>query len=150
MRLRTMLSTIVCLSLASSVMAADKLEVGHAAPGLDIEEWVKGSETSITNGSVYVVEFWATWCAPCRKAIPHLTKLQDYYGDDELKVIGVSTEELDTVKTFVKRQGERIAEGRRSGPGPGPRSSTASPPRSSSIATARSSSSATRTTMSST
>jgi thiol-disulfide isomerase/thioredoxin len=103
-----MLSTIVCLSLASSAMAADKLEVGHAAPGLDIEEWVKGSETSISNGSVYVVEFWATWCAPCRKAIPHLTKLQDYYGDDELKVIGVSTEELDTVKTFVKRQGDRM------------------------------------------
>jgi thiol-disulfide isomerase/thioredoxin len=109
MRLRTLLSTVLCLTLASAVSAQDKkLDVGQAAPGLDIEEWVKGSETTIEGGSVYVVEFWATWCAPCRKAIPHLTKLQDYYGSDELRVIGVSTEEVDTVKKFVKRQGDRM------------------------------------------
>ncbi|MHC5026765.1 MAG: TlpA family protein disulfide reductase [Planctomycetota bacterium] len=106
MRTRTFLSIAACLMLTTGAFAQrGQLKVGDAAPSLDIAEWVKGSATTIETGNVYVVEFWATWCGPCRKSIPHLTKLQEEYGADGLTIIGVSDEEPDVVKPFVQRQG---------------------------------------------
>ena len=110
MRFRTILTAAtMCLALTAVATAQHgKLEVGSEAPGLDIAEWVKGDAVAIETGNVYVVEFWATWCGPCRKSIPHLTKLQDEYGDAGLTIIGVSDEEPDVVKPFVERQGANM------------------------------------------
>lgn len=109
MRMRHVLTAVLGLAMVASVATAQrgqyKLAVGDQAPGLDIEKWVKGDETSLETGQVYVVEFWATWCVPCRKSIPHLTKLQKELGPDGLTIIGVSTEEADVVSKFVKKQG---------------------------------------------
>jgi len=102
--------TVLCLAIASGAYGQkNKLEVGDDAPGLDIERWVKGSETTIEKGQVYIVEFWATWCAPCKGSIPHLNELQSDYGDRGLTVIGVSTEEPDVVGPWVKSQGSKMA-----------------------------------------
>ena len=38
-----------------------------------------------------VLNFWATWCAPCRKEMPHLSALQDEMGGDDLQVVTVAT-----------------------------------------------------------
>jgi thiol-disulfide isomerase/thioredoxin len=110
MMFRTVVSASVVLLLTVAAMGQNKkLVVGDPAPGLDIEKWVKKSETTLQSGKVYVVEFWATWCGPCRESIPHLSKLQDEYADAGLTVIGVSTDE-DTkkVEPFVRKQGERM------------------------------------------
>jgi thiol-disulfide isomerase/thioredoxin len=101
---------LASLLLAAPAMAqrGQKLKVGDPAPGLSISEWVKGEETSIKPGTTYIVEFWATWCPPCRKSIPHLTELKSQYTDEELRIIGVTTEESDLVNAFVKKQGRRM------------------------------------------
>ena len=54
-------------------------------------------------GKVTLVNYWATWCGPCRHEIPQLVELQDHYGD-QLQVIGVSTDEGDpaNVKAFAQ------------------------------------------------
>jgi thiol-disulfide isomerase/thioredoxin len=97
------------LALTSTALGQRKsLEVGDAAPGLQIDTWVKGDETAIETGKVYVVEFWATWCPPCRKSIPHLTKLQQEYGEKGLTIIGISNEKTDKVKPFVQQQGDKM------------------------------------------
>ena len=86
------------------------LKTGEPAPPLTIETWVKGEPvTEFKKGSIYVVEFWATWCSPCVAAIPHLTHLQQEHKD-KVRIIGVSSsnEALDTVKTFVEQQGHKI------------------------------------------
>jgi len=100
-------TALVVTSSAMSQMAS--LNVGSHAPGLDIAKWVKGEQTTIEEGNVYIVEFWATWCAPCRKSIPHLTELQKDYEDQGLRIIGVSTEDEKTVSDFVRAQGAKMA-----------------------------------------
>ena len=56
-------------------------------------------------GKVVLLDFWATWCAPCRAAIPHLVTLYETYKDQGLEVIGVSLDQGDPsdVEDFVKR-----------------------------------------------
>jgi len=87
------------------------LRVGDAAPKLSAERWVRGEPVqSFDKGKVYVVEFWATWCGPCVKSIPDMTRLQKKHK--ELTVIGVAGSERDDgtkLNAFVKDQGEKMA-----------------------------------------
>lgn len=57
-------------------------------------------------GKVILVNFWATWCAPCRKEIPDLIDLYDQYRSDGLVIVGVAMDEEgpDVVKPFVEEQ----------------------------------------------
>ncbi len=65
----------------------------------------------IKNGkdSTYVVNFWATWCAPCIKELPHFEKLKADYKSDKLAVLLVSVDFKSKLKSavvpFVKRKG---------------------------------------------
>jgi thiol-disulfide isomerase/thioredoxin len=56
----------------------------------------------------YVVEFWATWCGPCRVSIPHLTELQKKFKTQGVTFIGVSDETEDKVKPFVDKMGDKM------------------------------------------
>jgi thiol-disulfide isomerase/thioredoxin len=66
-----------------------------------------GTPHSLTDwhGKVMLVNFWATWCPPCREEIPLLVKLQAKYAAQGLQVIGIATDETDEdgVRTFTKR-----------------------------------------------
>ena len=73
-----------------------------------VAHWVKGDPVDISSG-VYVVEFWATWCPPCRTSIPHLTEIQEKFRDRGVKIIGVSKEKLGTVEPFVEKMGDKMA-----------------------------------------
>ena len=82
--------------------------VVHKAASLDGLTYIKGKPVTFEKGKVTVVEFWATWCPPCKESIPHLTKVQKQYKDKGVTVIGISNEqELETVKTFVDRTGRK-------------------------------------------
>ena len=54
-------------------------------------------------GKVILLDFWATWCGPCRESIPHLVHLSKTYQKDGLEVIGMNVDrgDVDTVKRFV-------------------------------------------------
>lgn len=53
------------------------------------------------NGSPRIVNFWATWCAPCRREIPLLKHLQENHDDIALQVIGVAVDELEAVIQYA-------------------------------------------------
>jgi len=89
----------------------NSLAIGDDAPSLSIDHWVKGGAIDGFNeNQVYVIEFWATWCGPCVSSMPHLSSIQDEYGD-EVKIIGVSSEkELETVTNFLAKTNSRDGE----------------------------------------
>ncbi|MBX3354209.1 MAG: redoxin family protein [Phycisphaeraceae bacterium] len=102
--------------LLTAGASAQALKVGSKAPTLSANRWVKGEPVRrFEPGTVYLVEFWATWCGPCIKEIPHLTRLQKEYGD-RLVVIGVAGSErksaggkddrFEKLKTFVDGKGK--------------------------------------------
>ncbi len=92
----------------SPLMAA---ELGMMAPELDLAKFVKGKPLSLAKGrgsDVYVVEFWATWCGPCRTSIPHLTEIQKKFKDKGVTIIGISDETEAEVNPFVKQMGDKM------------------------------------------
>jgi thiol-disulfide isomerase/thioredoxin len=58
-------------------------------------------------GRVVLLEFWATWCPPCRASIPGIEKLHEKYGDKGLTVLAVSVDDggWDDVRAFVRENG---------------------------------------------
>jgi thiol-disulfide isomerase/thioredoxin len=84
---------------------------GEKAPALSIGSWIKGEPvTEFKKDHVYVVEFWATWCGPCIKNIPHLSELQKKYADKNLTIIGVSIDSdgEKVVKEFVTEMDKKM------------------------------------------
>lgn len=80
------------------------LGIGDPSPGIKIAKWVKGEPVEQTlAGKVHVVEFWATWCGPCRVGMPHISELQTEYGD-EVAFIGVTREDEATVTGFLEKE----------------------------------------------
>ncbi|MDX1934671.1 MAG: redoxin family protein [Capsulimonadales bacterium] len=111
MKRRTLLAALTAMILAAGVrpVFAGELNVGDTAPKIEVKEWIKGEPvTAFESGKIYVVEFWATWCGPCRTSIPHLTQLQKKYPN--VRFIGVSVWENDQsrVKPFVAEMGEKM------------------------------------------
>ena len=78
-RLLLMAALALSASLALKAQAGD-LKLGDPAPMLKVSKFVKGSAVQrFQPGKLYVVEFWATWCGPCRVSIPHLTEMAKKY-----------------------------------------------------------------------
>ncbi|QDU56691.1 peroxiredoxin family protein [Aeoliella mucimassa] len=111
--LLTLLTTFATVAHADEPATGStetSLKIGSPAPPLDIEHWLSDANgkfepvTEFEPGKVYVLEFWATWCGPCVKGIPHLAEVQSKYADQGVMVIGVSREDLDTVNAFLDRE----------------------------------------------
>jgi len=108
-KMASVAASAALIALSAVGAFAQSLGLGDPAPKLTVKEFVKGKPiTEFAPDKTYVVEFWATWCGPCKVSIPHLTKLQKQYKD--VPFIGVSVWEDDPslVKPFVEKQGDNM------------------------------------------
>ncbi len=71
--------------------------LNQEAPELTVEKWLTARPD--TEGKFVLIDFWATWCGPCRRAIPELNELQKQFND-QLVVIGISNETEEKVKAM--------------------------------------------------
>ncbi|MHB8636317.1 MAG: TlpA family protein disulfide reductase [Fimbriimonadaceae bacterium] len=103
------LALLVAILGARSAIA-DNLTIGSPAPPLSVAKWYKGAPVmGFASGKTYVVEFWATWCAPCRDSIPHLTELA--HQNKDITFIGVSIWEDDdghNIAKFIHDMGDKM------------------------------------------
>jgi thiol-disulfide isomerase/thioredoxin len=109
MSTKAVAAAAVLLAWAAGTAAAQELSVGDPAPRLAVKEFVKGEPVKdLEKGKVYVVEFWATWCGPCRASIPHLTELQKKHKDVTFIGVSVFEREPKGVKPFVAEMGDKM------------------------------------------
>jgi thiol-disulfide isomerase/thioredoxin len=93
------LAGLALLGSALASFAAPADWVGKPLPALPVKYLDAKPELK---GKPAVVEFWATWCPPCRKSIPHLNELNAKYKAKGLNIIGISDEKQDVVDSFRK------------------------------------------------
>jgi thiol-disulfide isomerase/thioredoxin len=87
------------------------LSPGDPAPALSIRKWLKGKPMAkLDPKRTYVVEFWATWCGPCKDAMPHLSALARKNKDVTFLGVGLYEDDVNgNLQRFVDRMGARMA-----------------------------------------
>ena len=90
------------LTAHSTDLLADSV-AGHTRPAFDLPD-VRGNTISVSrwNGRIIVLNFWATWCGPCRKEIPLLNALQKSYAKRGVQIVGVAVDNATAVKQFLR------------------------------------------------
>lgn len=88
------------------VAAREKIEIGAPAPNFSLET-TTGAKMTLSDfkGKVVLLDFWATWCPPCRFSIPALIKLHEKYKNKNFVILGINVDEYrKPVLSFVKKQ----------------------------------------------
>jgi len=106
LRIMGLMSKIIITILASSflLLPAQALEIGQKAPDFTLKN-TQGENLSLAEqrGKIIVINFWASWCAPCRKEMPVLQKFHEKYNDLGVSVWGVNVEQENQAgRNFLK------------------------------------------------
>ena len=104
----TLVIVLAAVAIAAGVYSARFRSVGPSsqkhrpAPDFTLPR-IDGGQLQLSSyrGKVVLLDFWATWCVPCREETPHFVEMQEKYKDRGLQIIGISMDDSpDPVRTF--------------------------------------------------
>ncbi|MBI2926306.1 MAG: TlpA family protein disulfide reductase [Verrucomicrobia bacterium] len=100
------LGALVAELTQPATVRAEKARLKSPAPAWELKD-VEGKlvKSADFKGKVVILDFWATWCGPCRMEIPGFVSLQKKYGKDGLVIVGVSLDDegATVLKPFIKK-----------------------------------------------
>jgi thiol-disulfide isomerase/thioredoxin len=108
LKARPLFSARLLVVLAVFIVAATRsaraeIKVGDSFPDLRSVS-LEGGAVPDTKGRVTLVDFWASWCAPCKASFPAFARLNTAYADRGLVIVAVSVDEAESAyRAFVKR-----------------------------------------------
>jgi peroxiredoxin len=109
--------TIIAVVIASAVALGTGVYLGAGRPGVEAEARpsaatllaltlpdLAGKPESMGQwkGKVLIVNFWATWCAPCREEMPEFVRAQSEFSAQGLQFVGIAVDEADKVRQFAR------------------------------------------------
>jgi thiol-disulfide isomerase/thioredoxin len=99
------LPLLILIILSNNLFAQEKLTIGEKAPKINITDYVLNvPKDRNLNNKFIVLEFWATWCAPCLKAVPHLNELQNKYKKrKDLMFLSITNEKPEKIKRTIDK-----------------------------------------------
>ena len=104
---RTLLTALLPLALTLAASAGLALEEGDRAPDFQARSVTGDAQVVLheLRGKVVLVDFWASWCAPCNAAMPQLEKLSKEFPADQFVVLGVNVDKkLDDARRALERR----------------------------------------------
>lgn len=104
--LASLLLPIAAHAQPNSGMPINKVDVGTVLPEFDME-WIGPGRAAATS-KLMLIDFWATWCAPCIEHFPFLNLLTQGYGSSGLDVIALSKEPASTIQPFLRAHPARF------------------------------------------
>jgi len=101
-------SIAIALVTAFSALSATAAEPGQALPKL--AKLLPGASLPSTSGKVVLVDFWASWCGPCKASFPALNRLHEKYASKGLVIIGVGVDQdAGKYKQFAGKMGAKFS-----------------------------------------
>jgi thiol-disulfide isomerase/thioredoxin len=93
-----------------------KSQLGKPAPDFHVGEWqslnsmMKGGDIKSMRGEIVVIDFWGTWCPPCKAAMPHNSEMAEKYADKQVRVVGIcNTRGSDKMMETAEQHNGRFA-----------------------------------------
>jgi Thiol-disulfide isomerase and thioredoxins len=101
------IGVIILALMLSSSCGTGSLEKGALAPDFQVESVAQAGKLihlSDFKGKVVLIDFWATWCGPCRELATTIDKFNSKYGPQGLEVVAISNESRDAVELYKKEE----------------------------------------------
>jgi thiol-disulfide isomerase/thioredoxin len=105
--MKIILTSLALICSAVFLPAAEPAKAGQPMPKLS--SLLPGASLPNTSGKVVLVDFWASWCGPCKASFPALNRLHDKYASKGLVIIGVGVDDEEAkYKAFASKMGARF------------------------------------------
>nr|WP_315220330.1 TlpA disulfide reductase family protein [uncultured Duganella sp.] len=92
----------ILLAAALGASSAFALEKGASAPQFDLQGMEGAVQLAKLTGKVVYVDFWASWCGPCRQSFPWMNEMQAKYGPRGFQIVGINVDaKSEDAKTFL-------------------------------------------------